>query len=135
MKTMMLLLISLLLCAGCSPSKRLSRLLERHSELKTADTVTVRDTLVEPEVSADTALPLAHIPDTVIVEKGRLEVLVRKMHDTLFVSGKCKADTIIVEKKIPVEKIIVTKSRNRWYLWCVLGLLAGMVVVILIRRA
>lgn len=132
---MLLLLVSLLLCAGCSPSKRLSRLLERHPELKAADTVTVRDTLVEPEVSADTTMPLAHIPDTIVVEKGRLEVLVRKLHDTLFVSGKCKADTIIVEKKIPVEKIIIAKSRSRWYLWCVLGLLAGMVVVILIRRA
>ena len=72
---MLLLLISLLLCAACSPSKRLARLLERHPELKKPDTVVVQDTVAVPGENADTSVPVARIPDTLVVEKGRLQVL------------------------------------------------------------
>ena len=131
---MLLLFISLVLCAGCSPSKRLARLLRQHPELKAADTVTVRDTIAVPEVSADTAVPVNHFPDTVAVEKGRLEVRIRKLHDTLFIRGKCKADTVIVQKKIPVEKIVLAESHSRWFLWIIIGLVVGMVFVLIVRR-
>jgi len=131
---MLLLLISLLLCTGCSPSKRLARLLHKHPELKAADTVTIRDTVTVPEVSADTSVPVNHFPDTVVLEKGKLEVHIRKLHDTMFIRGKCKADTIVVQKKIPVEKIVLKETRSRWFLWIITGLIVGMVFVLLVRR-
>ena len=70
-----------------------------------------------------------------MLEKGRLEVMLRKVHDTLFIRGKCKPDTVIIRRKIPVEKFIIPKPRNQWYLYVVIGLLTLMVFVMLWRRA
>ncbi|GEM_PF-551447 len=153
---MLIMLICLLISAGCSPSRRLARLLEKHPELKKADTVVVQDTVTVPGVVADTVVPVfgnrelgagnrewgagnrepgIGNGDSVLVEKGRLQVVVKKLHDTLFIRGKCKPDTVVIRRKIPVEKIVMAKPRTSWYLYVIIGLLVAMVFVMLWRRA
>jgi len=61
----------------------------------TIDTLMVRDTLAIPAIEADTVLCTDSIHDTVFLTKGRLEVSVMKYHNTLYIRGKCKSDTLV----------------------------------------
>ena len=105
-----------------------------HPELQLADTLLVTDTVVVPQAEADTAFPLDHLHDTVLLQKDRLEVFIRKVHDTLYIRGKCKPDTVVICKKIPVTKIILAKPQSVWWLWGIVCLLIVMVFVILLKR-
>ncbi|MEI7983470.1 MAG: hypothetical protein WCI71_17600 [Bacteroidota bacterium] len=111
MKT--ILKISLLLVlsvqTGCSPTARLNRLLTRHPELMIPDTIVISDTMTIPQVEADTVYYLDSIHDTIILQKERLEITINRIHDTLYIRGKCKADTVIIRRTIPVEMIKIVK--------------------------
>ena len=111
MKDFVKLMLLLILCliTGCSPTYRLNRLLALHPELKIADTLIIRDSLIVPQVQVDTMLDFKTIRDTVIIQKDRLQIKLRKIHDTLFLTGKCKGDTVYINRKIPVEKIKIVK--------------------------
>ena len=125
----------ILLLFSCSPAKRLDRLVSRHPELKQADTITIRDTLISPGIRADTTLHLDQLYDTVVLEKERLQVKLHRTTDTLWVEGTCRPDTLIVEKQIPIEKIeLVTEPFSLKTLKPVLWLLAGILLLVLILR-
>ena len=125
----------ILLLFSCSPQSRLDRLVSRHPELKQADTITIRDTLISPGIRADTTLHLDQLYDTVVLEKERLQVKLHRTTDTLWVEGTCRPDTLIVEKQIPIEKIeLVTEPFSLKTLKPVLWLLAGILLLVLILR-
>ncbi|MBC8456532.1 MAG: hypothetical protein H8D67_00875 [Deltaproteobacteria bacterium] len=129
------LTLLLLLLISCSPEKRLARLIEHHPQLKVADTLIIRDTIPIPLIQADTVLHIDSLYDTVVIEKERLQVSILRLHDTLYLQGKCKADTIFLEKKIPVEKIITVKPDRFNQLisrlpWLIVGLIAVVLLII-----
>ena len=135
MKPTLLLIISFVLLAACSPQRRLARLVEHHPELKTADTLCITDTVTLPGVTADTAVPVSVISDPVIVERERLQIIIRKVRDTLYIRGKCKPDTVIIRRQIPVERIHIIRPDNRSALirripWIVVGMIAVIVLAI-----
>ena len=109
MKPILSILILLIIASSCSPTHRLNRLLALHPELKIPDTILIKDTLTTPQYEADTVIHIDSIHDTVIVQKDKLEIKLKRIHDTLYIQGKCKADTVIVQRIIPVEKIKVVK--------------------------
>lgn len=120
-----LLFLMLTLLTACSAERRLERLVARHPELRVADTLLFRDTIKLAPVEVDTALPLINLSDTVVISRDRLEIKLFKVHDTLHVMGKCKADTIVRELRIPVERIKLVKEKGNVLgklLWVVLGL-------------
>lgn len=134
MKT--ILKISLLLVlstqTGCSPSARLNRLLTRHPELMIPDTIVINDTMTIPKVELDTIIYIDSIRDTVILQKDRLEITISRIHDTLYIRGKCKADTIIIHRSIPVEKIKVVKpDKLDQLLSKIPWLISGLIFIIL----
>lgn len=92
---------------ACSPQKRFTRLVTKHPELLTTDSVVVRDTIrvVVPEVKVDTVVKVNDLLDTVFIEKEQLKVKVWMKGDQVFIEGKC--DTVyvdkIIERKIPVR--------------------------------
>ena len=96
-----------LLIASCSPQARFTRLIEKHPELLTVDSVTIHDTIrvVVPEVHVDTFVKVEALLDTVYLEKDQLKVKVWMKGDQVFIEGKC--DTVyvdkIIERKIPVK--------------------------------
>ncbi len=102
-------LLLILLLSSCSPQYRLNRLIALHPELKTPDTIFIRDSLIVPQVQVDTMFDFKTIRDTVIIQKDRLQIKLSKIHDTLFLTGKCKGDTVYINRKIPVEKIKIVK--------------------------
>jgi len=121
------------LAISCSPQKRLSRLVNHHPELKTTDTLHIRDTIPIPMVQADTLLHIDSLFDTVLLTKDRLKVSVLRLRDTLYLQGECKADTVFLEKKIPVERIINVKpDRINQLISRIPGVVIGLVIIILI---
>jgi len=141
MKTILKISLLLVLSSqtGCSPSARLNRLLTRHPELMIPDTIVISDTMTIPQVEADTVFYLDSIHDTIIMQKDRIEITLNRVHDTLYVRGKCKADTIIIHRSIPVEKIKIVKSdkldllisKIPWIISGLIGLLAFAIVITL----
>ena len=127
-----ILLIFLALGQSCSPQRRLTRLLEHNPELTVADTVRLRDTVISPMVKSDTFISLSRMSDTVVVEKDRLLVKLFRHHDTLYVEGKCKADTIVRVLRIPVEKIKLVKAEPETDFLFILFLVLAVVAIIAI---
>jgi hypothetical protein len=133
-----LLMTVLLMVCSCSPARRLERLIERHPELVTSDTARVNDTVITRDISTDTALLLTALPAGVIIQKDRLEIALNKVHDTLFLRGRCKPDTIIRKITVPYERIRIIKTDTNtrqvagipWLIIAIvsLGCLGGIVV-------
>ena len=124
-----ILLLSVL--ASCSPQRRLDRLVAHHPELRIADTLLIRDTIITLPVVADTALSIMRLTDTVTISRDRLEIKLVRINDTILVKGTCKADTIIQVLHVPVEKIRLVKSEGKVLskvLWIVVGL--GVIAVL-----
>ena len=132
-KIIYILLLSILF--SCSPQKRLKRLVRKHPELITVDTIVVRDTIrdtinITTElVKLDTIFSLDEVHDTIVITKDNLTVRYYHdtVHDKIYISGEC--DTLwievpyerVVEYKVPCETIDVRKSVSWWYwLWIIL---------------
>ena len=100
-------LLIILLLASCSPKDRFTRLITKHPELITTDSVTIHDTVrvVVPEVKVDTVVKVNDLLDTIFLEKEQLKVKVWMKGDQVFIEGKC--DTVyveqIIERRIPVR--------------------------------
>jgi hypothetical protein len=113
MKPFATVLLFLIIASSCSPTKRLNRLLALHPELKVPDTIVINDTMITPQVEADTIIHLDSIHDTILIQKDRLAITLKRTHDTLYIRGKCKADKVIVHRTIPVEKIKIVRQ-DKW---------------------
>jgi hypothetical protein len=100
-------IILLMLLISCSPKDRFTRLIEKHPELITTDSITIHDTVrvVVPEVKVDTVVKVNDLLDTIYIEKEQLKVKVWMKGDDVFIEGKC--DTVyidkIIERRIPVR--------------------------------
>ena len=127
--SLMIIIILLLLASSftaCSPQRRLQRLVARHPELRMADTLLVTDTLFTATITADMAIPLTHLTDTVVITRDRLEISLVRHLDTIHVKGTCKADTIVRELRVPFEKIKLVKAEAGWLSklpWIILGVI------------
>ena len=106
MKQLTIILLTLTIVA-CSPKTRFTRLITKHPELLTVDSVTIRDTVrvIVPEVKVDTVVKVNDLLDTIYIEKEQLKVKVWMKGDDVFIEGKC--DTVyidkIIERRIPVR--------------------------------
>ena len=109
-KIQILLITTIVFLCSCSPQRRLERLIAHHPELCITDTLCIRDSVILPAVTADTAVSFSGLVDPVIIKKERLEIEVQKVHDTLYIRGKCKADTMYKTLRVPVEKIRLVKT-------------------------
>ena len=121
--------IVILLLSSCSPQKRLNRLLRAYPELVASDTILVKDTLLA--WSYDTTS--VFLPgDTLIIQKENTTVTILR-YDTDSVRVFVEADTIYMEKKVPVEKVVIVESKKKdktsLYLLAVLfGVIVAMII-------
>lgn len=128
----MILIASLF--SGCSPQRRLQRLVAHHPELMMADTLVVTDTLFTAAITADTAIPLTRLTDTVVIARDKLEIKLVKIRDTIHLTGTCKADTIVRELRVPVEKIKLVKADAVGWLGKLGWIITGLFVVAMVVR-
>jgi hypothetical protein len=118
----LVIFIILLSLFSCSPQARLTRLLTRHPELTTIDSVIVHDTIrvIVPEVRVDTIVTLEQLYDTVYLEQEQLKVKVwMDKYHKVYIQGKC--DTVYIDKvvtrKVPIriyEKTPMWKKILNW---------------------
>lgn len=132
--SLLIILVLILLASSftaCSPQRRLQRLVAHHPELRVADTLLVTDTLVTAAIKADTAIALTALTDTVVIARDKLEIKLLKIRDTIRVTGACKADTIVREVRVPVERIKLVKAEAAWLSkvpWIILGVVVIAVI-------
>ena len=136
MKCICKIAIPIILCgillSSCSPSTRLAHLLEHHPELIIPDTLFIKDTVTIPVIQADTSWHIDNLNDTAFLTKDRLEVSLQRLLDTIYLQGKCKADTIFLEHQIPVEKIkLVEQDKLDQLISQIPWIVAGVIAVIL----
>lgn len=127
------------LVTSCGPAAKLRRaekLINKAEELGAkwhVDTVTTMIRVPYPEVYVK-EVHHAAVLDTVVIEKDRLKVkVVRLPGDSIFVEGKCAADTIIREVPVTVTKTIEAKGWLRWWM-LVIAVLAGAGIVSILKR-
>jgi hypothetical protein len=109
------------LVGGCTPQKRLDRLVKKHPHLSKIDTVKVTDTLqvMVPGIRADTNMQknkfLAALKDTIFLINERLTVEIYELHDTVYIDASCDTvyKTVIREVKVPYPT--VTPNNNETF--------------------
>jgi hypothetical protein len=80
------------------------------------DTVII--TPLERTETTFVALPI----DTITIEKERLRIKIRRIHDTLRVEGECRSDTITITETIELPPVIKYEDRPWWSKWLMWGL-------------
>ena len=102
----------LILLIGCTPQKRLNRLVRNHPHLSKIDTIKIIDTIIVPNYSYDTIETVTFHDTTIIVNNDRIEA--RYYFDTLrkeiYHEITCKNDTIIENRFIPYEKVTIQEQ-------------------------
>lgn len=122
MKRLIYILLLITLIISCTPQRRLERLLRKHPELTSVDSITIHDTIrvIVPEVHLDTVVTLQQLYDTVYLEQEQLKVKVwMDRYNKVYIQGKC--DTVYIDKivtrKIPIriyEKTPLWKKIINW---------------------
>ena len=99
---------------SCSPQKRLNRLVRKYPQLTQLDTIRIIDTIVIDNFNYDTIETVNYHDTTIIVNNERIEA--RYFYDTLrqeiYHEITCKSDTIIQDRFIPIEKVIVQEQKT-----------------------
>jgi hypothetical protein len=95
---------------SCTPQKRLNRLIAFHPELKTTDTIRIQDTTIIPATRIDTSFHESKLNDTVIINKEKLKLKLHCIHDTVYVEAEREADTVVIEKEVAVEKVVIKNN-------------------------
>jgi hypothetical protein len=130
---------------SCTPQKRLSRLIALHPELTITDTIKINDTVITTQTRIDTSFHNSTIKDTISIEKEKLKLQIVEILDTIYIEVEHEADTIIIERKIPVERIVVQEDNedkiqrlddllNRRWFWVVVGVAITGLLIFLLKK-
>lgn len=130
-------LICLIALTSCSASFHLRRAIQKDPTIIQPEIVQVVDTvIITPSERTETtfvALPI----DTITIEKERLRIKIRRIHDTLRVEGECRSDTITITETIELPPVIKYEDRpwwSKWLMWGLAGLFGIKVVNMAIDR-
>ena len=114
MKNLILITLSILFLASCSPQRRLHRLVTKHPELSRIDTIKIQDTVIVPGVKTDTLFHSSALKDTITITKEKLQIRLIEINDTIYLNAKVEPDTVILTKEIIVDRIIYTEPQ-KWF--------------------
>jgi len=129
-----IILVSLLII-GCSPQKRLNRLITKYPQLTETDTITVRDTVVVENYNYDTTTIIRLHDTTMVVNNERvvLKYYYDTLRETIYHEVKCVGDTVYTEKLITVEKAVFRElswwEKYKEFIYIALVLLLVLVVL------
>lgn len=97
-------ILILALFSACTPQKRLKRLLSHNPELKTIDTLKLRDTVIFNRKNTDTVFKFKK-NDTIWCDDIRLII----KDSNIYLETFYKPDTVYKNIKIPVDRFPVVK--------------------------
>lgn len=140
MRNSITIIALILLLSGCSANWHLNQAKrhERAAMIKGAviqtDTVWVESPVYVKEIVQDTLL-LTTQGDTIYIERDRLKIkFVDLPGDSVFIEGKCEADTVVVKVPVKVEKVIYAPDKGlKWWQFILIGA-GGMIVLYFIIR-
>ena len=114
LKSTFILIIIAAFLVSCSHSAKVRRaerkifkLTQKYPQLLKKDTVVYRDTLLNTEVRTDTSFIDKELTDTITITKDKLTIKYFKKDSLIYIEGKCEEDTIFIEKRIMIDKIVV----------------------------
>ena len=126
-RTALLFIPFLFTLVSCSANWHLRKAIAKDPTIIKPQVITLIDTvIVTPAERVETTLVALPI-DTITIERERLKIKIRRIHDTLIVDGECKSDTIRITETIegpPVIKYTPRPNWERWLIYGSLGLLA-----------
>ena len=135
MKNSILIILTILLLASCSPQRRLHRLVTKHPELSRIDTIKIQDTVIVPGPKVDTVFHSSLLKDTITITKEKLKIRLIEINDTIYLDAEVEPDTVILIKEILVDRIIHTEPVKWWIeYWWVWVILFGAVVLLNILK-
>lgn len=84
------------------------------------------------------------LDDTVIFTKEKLTVKLHRMRDSVYVEAEYGADTVVIEREVPVERIIYRTAERRHKnaftlfafqnIWPVMIIIVGILFLVFIWR-
>ena len=98
--------IVVIIMLGCSPQKRMNRLIDKYPYLVESEMVEIHDTIIVESVKTDTFLTLENLLDTVYITEDRLKIKTIFRDNKIYIEGECETDTIFYTKEIEVEKVV-----------------------------
>ena len=130
-RTALLFIPFLFTLVSCSANWHLRKAIAKDPTIIKPQVITLIDTvIITPPERVETTLVALPI-DTITIERERLKIKIRRIHDTLIVDGECKSDTIRITETIEGPPVIKYTPRPNWERWLIyggLGLLAFRVV-------
>ena len=108
MRSIVFILVSLFFI-GCSPQKKLNRLISKHPELLQRDTLVVRDTIVIHDYTVDTITSFKFHDSVTVIDNSKVilkyfyDTITREIHHEV----ECLGKEIITETLVPYDKIVI----------------------------
>lgn len=128
MKKILLLILLALFLLGCSPQKRLQRIVHNHPEL--VDTNIVHDTTIVPGWKYDTIVKVGEKDTVIITKNGTTVTLYKTLYDSIFVEVEKEQDTLYVDVPCPKYNL---QSKDEWwieYWWVVLLIFVAILFIL-----
>lgn len=114
--------VLLLAVYGCSASRRIERIARNH-DLLYSSTITIKDTLFVPQIDTCYIVPLEGHVFGMVDTLNKIGVSGIVERDSVVLCVRRYTDTVIIEKKVPVDKIVLQDGvRNRN--WALAGMVA-----------
>ena len=132
------IILSILLLTGCYTKKQA---LKKYCTTKQVDTtIIVRDTIVIDSTHTDTIF--SSRVDSIFIQQGKLSIKYIKVRDSVYLSGKYDADTIVRVDTLKVSIPVTVPNGKQsgfdvfkayWY-WFLVAFVVGLTAPIFFRR-
>tara|TARA_R110000751_G_scaffold26901_3_gene71531 strand:- start:10204 stop:10638 length:435 start_codon:yes stop_codon:yes gene_type:complete len=128
--------IILIFICSCSPQKKLQRLINKHPELLTQDTLNliIHDTVIVEKYNYDTITQLSYHDSTIVVnnEKVYLKYFYDTLRKEIYHEVICYGDTVYFTKEVQVivEKVII-EELTWWEKWRDTIIIIGIIILLL----
>jgi hypothetical protein len=131
-----LIVVATSILTSCSAEWHLKKAIKKGIELQ-KDSISVLDTVIINEVFHDTTV-VTKRNDTVFINKDQWHVKIVRINDTLQVQGGCSGDTIYIEKKVPIDRVInkvdYLSGINKLIKWLFLLVLSIIICFVIFKK-
>ena len=128
--------VILIFICSCSPQKKLQRLINKHPELLTQDTLNliIHDTVIVEKYNYDTITQLSYHDSTIVVnnEKVYLKYFYDTLRKEIYHEVICYGDTVYFTKEVQVvvEKVVI-EELTWWEKWRDTIIIIGIIIILL----
>ena len=117
-----LFLLSILASVGCSPQKRINRIIKNNPHLVQKDTVWITDTIIVEGVKYDTITKFLTNTKVEVInnERVRLQYFYDTVTNEIHHEVECKENRIVYERSFVVDKLVTTHDWQKYVIWLVI---------------